>query len=248
MDKLYIIIPAYNESQNICEVMNEWYEIIENQNKESRLVIIDDGSTDTTYETARQYAKRHPKLIVLKKKNAGHGPAVLYGYRYALKHHADWIFQTDSDGQTFASEFWRFWNLRNRYDAVLGMRIKRGDGFHRKMIEDILRLIVLIIFRVRVSDANAPFRLIKTSVLAKYIDAVPKDYNLPNAVFTALLCKYEKNIIFKEITFRSRQGGKNSMNIRKIFKTGCMAILDFIKINADYTAGKGKYKSVKGKC
>ena len=51
MDKLYIVIPAYNEQDNIELVVNDWYPIIEkhNGNGQSRLVIIDDGSKDSTY-------------------------------------------------------------------------------------------------------------------------------------------------------------------------------------------------------
>lgn len=45
-------------------------------------------------------AKSLPLFQPLTKQNEGHEPTVLYGYRYALEHGADYIFQTDSDGQT----------------------------------------------------------------------------------------------------------------------------------------------------
>ena len=49
-DKLYIVIPAYNEEENIDDVVNEWHEVVEKINEESKLVIIDDGSRDNTYK------------------------------------------------------------------------------------------------------------------------------------------------------------------------------------------------------
>lgn len=50
----------------------------------------------------------------------GHGSAVIFGYRYALEHDEDFIFQTDSDGQTNPAEFQQFWGLRYDYGAIIG--------------------------------------------------------------------------------------------------------------------------------
>ena len=99
MDKLYIVIPAYNEEENIQQVIEDWYPIVEKYHGEgeSRLVIIDDGSKDNTYQIMQNYATDRPLFLPLTKDNGGHGATVLYGYQYALKNHADYIFQTDSD-------------------------------------------------------------------------------------------------------------------------------------------------------
>ena len=133
MDKLYIVIPAYNEQDNIEQVINDWYPVIEKHNGDgqSRLVIIDDGSKDSTYEKLKQYAKTRPLLTPLTKTNGGHGATVLYGYKYALKNDADYIFQTDSDGQTLPEEFEPFWKQKESYDMVIGWRNKRQDGGNR---------------------------------------------------------------------------------------------------------------------
>ena len=58
MDKLYIIIPAYNEQENIEEVVKDWHPIVEQRGEDSRLVIIDDGSKDATYEKLLELAKQ----------------------------------------------------------------------------------------------------------------------------------------------------------------------------------------------
>lgn len=50
MDKLYIIMPAYNEQDNIINVIDQWYPVVEKVGNGSRLVIIDDGSNDNTYK------------------------------------------------------------------------------------------------------------------------------------------------------------------------------------------------------
>ena len=59
MEKLYIVIPAYNEETNIEQCINEWYPVVEKYNGEgnSRLVIIDDGSKDNTFSVMRNMRK-----------------------------------------------------------------------------------------------------------------------------------------------------------------------------------------------
>lgn len=229
MEKLYIVIPAYNEAENIETLIKDWYPIIEKYNGdgESRLVIINDGSKDNTYEILKEYEKKKPLLKALTKKNGGHGPTVLYGYRYALDNNADYVFQTDSDGQTLPEEFDSFWEKRKLYDAILGNRTDRQDGAYRKFVENTLRFILKLIFGVKVPDANAPFRLMKKEILEKYINKMPRDYNLPNVMFTTYFVYYREKILFAKVTFRPRQGGINSINIKKIVKIGWKALADF---------------------
>ena len=85
-DILYIIIPAYNETDNILNVINDWYPVVEkhNGNQKSRLVIIDDGSKDDTYNIISAAAETRPLLHPVKKTNSGHGGTVLYGYQHAI--------------------------------------------------------------------------------------------------------------------------------------------------------------------
>lgn len=229
MDKLYIVIPAYNEEANIERVIKDWYPVIEkhNGNGESRLVIINDGSKDNTYNIMCQYQKAYPMFQALTKSNGGHGSTVLFGYRYALTNGADYIFQTDSDGQTNPAEFEEFWTNRNVYDAVIGSRPTREDGFSRKFVEKTLLLILRMTFGVKIPDSNAPFRLMKRELLQKYIGKMPENFNLPNVMLTTYFAYFHENIKFINITFKPRQAGKNSINLKKIMKIGWKAVSDF---------------------
>ena len=165
MDILYIIIPAYNETANIEQVIDEWYPMVERHNGGgqscgmSRLVIIDGGSSDDTYLKVCKSAETRPLLLPLSKSNSGHGATVLYGYHHALDSGADYIFQTDSDGQTLPEEFERFWRLRDRYDMIIGWRRKQQDGLSRLFVTKILKLVIRLRFHVKVQDANPPFGL-----------------------------------------------------------------------------------------
>ncbi len=230
---LFLVIPAYNEEENIRQVIEDWYPAVEKHGGggRSRLVIVDDGSRDRTYQIINECAKTRPLLMPLTKKNEGHGAALLYGYHYALKHGADYIFQTDSDGQTIPEEFAQFWKLRRRYDMVIGCRHRRQDGFSRIIVTRMLRLMIRICFGIHTADANTPFRLMKAESLKEDIQYVPKKYNLSNVAISVIYAKKQRKVRYLPITFRERQGGVNSIDLKKIAKIGVRAVADFRRIN-----------------
>ena len=217
MDKLYIVIPAYNEEANIETTIQQWYPIIEKHNGggASKMVVVNDGSTDDTWKILCRLSESMLLLKPLTKKNGGHGSSVLYGYNYAVEMGADYVFQTDADGQTDPGEFEEFWNLRKDYDAVIGKRTIRGDGKARKFVENTVCLLL---------------RLMKSGLVKKYIKKLPKNYNLPNIMMTTYFAYYHEKLCFREISFKPRQGGVNSINIKKIIKIGWNALRDFRKL------------------
>ena len=238
MDTLYIIIPAYNEEENIEKVIDDWYPIIEKNHGDgaSRLVILDDGSKDATYQMICEAAKSRPLLCPVTKKNGGHGATVLEGYHYALEKGADYIFQTDSDGQTLPTEFVPFWEQRKDYDMVIGQRTKRQDGTSRLIVTKVLKAVVAGIFGVVIEDANAPYRLMNRASLADVVSVVPVQYNLANVIVSVAYKKLGYRVKSIPITFRQRQGGVNSINIKRIIGIGWRALKSFYDINKTINA------------
>ena len=228
-ETLYIVMPAYNEEANIKATLDAWYPVIEKHNKtgNSRLVVVNDGSKDNTYKMMQEYAEAHPLFVPLTKPNGGHGSTVIFAYDYAIKSGADWIFQTDSDGQTNPDEFDAFWNERDNYDAIFGNRTVRGDGKSRAFVEKVVCMLVKHYFGVKVPDANAPFRLMRADKVSKYLGKLKPDYNLPNIMMTTYFVYYKDRVTFKEISFKPREKGTNSINIKKIIKIGQQALKDF---------------------
>jgi glycosyltransferase involved in cell wall biosynthesis len=240
MEKLYIVIPAYNEETNIETVAREWHEVVAKTNPESRLVVVDDGSKDSTYEKLQELAKQLPQLTALSKPNGGHGATVYYAYKYALEHGADYVFQTDSDGQTLASEFGAFWENRTQYDFLIGYRAKRQDGLSRIFVTKVLKLVLFLCFHVWVDDANTPYRLMSAESLKQCLAPIPDSFYLTNAVLAVVYQKGDYRIKSIPITFRPRQGGENSINFTKIFHIGRQAVADFAIINR--RLGKGQQR------
>lgn len=237
-DILYLVMPAYNEEDNIKAVVEAWYPVVEDKAEESRLIVADSGSVDNTHQILLDMQKTMPKLEILSETEKQHGPKLISMYGYAITKHADYIFQTDSDGQTNPAEFDAFWQERNEYDMILGNRTVRGDGQSRAFVEKVVCLLLKMFFGVKVPDANAPFRLMNTKTVAKYLGKLPNDYNIPNIMITAYCAKFKEKMTFKEVSFQNRQGGVNSINIKKIVKIGMKAVKDFMRFRKDMKGTK----------
>ena len=80
---------------------------------------------------------------------------------------------------------------------------------------------------MKVPDANAPFRLMRSELVEKYIAMMPEDFNLPNVMLTTYFAYFHENIAFENISFRPRQAGKNFIDFKKIIKIGIKAVRDF---------------------
>lgn len=232
-ETIYFVLPAYNEEANIEDVIKQWHPVcerIQTEGNDAKLVIANDGSKDQTYAIMQQLQAKYPLLQPLDKPNSGHGATVLYLYRYAIEHDADYIFQTDSDGQTLPEEFWQMWENRDKYDFQIGTRGGRQDGASRVFVTKTLRLVVWLMFHVWVRDANTPFRLLNVEKLKPILDIIPKDYNLANVAVSAIAVRWNYNIGWYPITFRPRQGGVNSINMKRIINIGVKALCDFRQI------------------
>jgi glycosyltransferase involved in cell wall biosynthesis len=228
-ETLFIVMPAYNEEENIKKVVSDWYPMLEYGDENSRLVVSDGGSKDKTLDILYELKGSYEKLEVLPRPGTDHGTKVIYLYKYAIENGANWIFQTDSDGQTDPTEFQGFWRDRKEFDAIIGNRVIRGDGLFRKFIEDIARLYVRAFWGVWVPDTGAPFRLMRADAVNKYVWMMKETFNLPNPFITACMKKYERTM-FKKITFLPRQGGKNYINIWRIAKIGFGSARNFIEL------------------
>ena len=226
-DILYVVMPAYNEEGNIKNVVKDWYPVLSGKDSASRLVIADTGSTDKTHEYLIEMQKDYPQLEIFTDCEKQHGPKVIALYDYAIKQGADYVFQTDSDGQTNPDEFDAFWQMRNDYAGIFGNRTVRGDGNDRAFVEKVVCILLKLYFNVNVPDANAPFRLMHTDVVKKYLYKLPKNYNIPNIMITTYFARYKETHAFNEISFKPRQAGTNSINIPKIVKIGIQALKDF---------------------
>jgi glycosyltransferase involved in cell wall biosynthesis len=101
-EKLFVVIPAYNEALNIESVVRSWYSVLKYAGNGSKLIIADSKSTDETNKILKRLKNEYPNIEIISDSLKEHGPKLIYMYKYAIENKADWIFQTDSDRSNFS--------------------------------------------------------------------------------------------------------------------------------------------------
>lgn len=123
-----MVMPAYNEGSVIQDVLKGWLrvfnDVIGGETGKYAILVVDDGSDDDT--AAKVEGLHDPHVILMSRRNGGHGRALYAGYMKAAWMKPDYIFQTDSDGQTDPGEFKALWNARDDGSVIMGWRKHRG--------------------------------------------------------------------------------------------------------------------------
>lgn len=230
--KLIMIMPAYNEGNAIKKVLLDWTEtldaIIGKGTDDYRIIIINDGSTDNTAETVNSVNNAHITLIT--QPNSGHGHALYNGYMKALSMKPEWVFQTDSDGQTNPGEFRLLWERRNDSNVIMGYRKHRKDGLFRMFSTRVLRICFAACFGHFIVDSNTPFRLMKSDVLMHAMQTIGQPYDFTNILLTGVLTCQHEHIEFIETSFKPREIGVNSVNMKNMSAKGLDAIKEMLAI------------------
>jgi glycosyltransferase involved in cell wall biosynthesis len=224
-------MPAYNEEEALPEVLAEWTRAASQAG--GTVVVLNDGSKDRTLEVLRDAQVQHANLVVIDKENSGHGPTCLAGYKWAVQEGFEWVFQTDSDGQTRSAEFLEAWKLREQHDFIFGHRPSRGDGFARVLISKVLQAIILVVFWTYLRDANVPFRLMRATRLKGFLDGIPDGVFLANAYLTVLLRKSDERIYWFPISFAPRSGGIPSVSLSRFSVVGLRVVRDFLALRSN---------------
>jgi len=228
-ESLYIVIPAYNEEESIAAVIDDWYPFVAKASEDSRLVINCSGSRDKTADIIQQKRKECPQIEIQEDSRNTYRDKLLDLYRFAVARSPDFVFQTDSDRQTDPKDFLPFWDNRADFDVQIGRRVHRGDGRIRRLIQTVECAVIGVFFRVKVPDANTPFRLMRTDLLRVYMEQIPQDYSMPNMMLTAFFAADCDKIAFPAVAFVQRQKGKNTMNLRTVFRCGFESLKAFSK-------------------
>jgi glycosyltransferase involved in cell wall biosynthesis len=209
--ELIVVAPAYNEEDVIVPVLREWTAVLAGLNISFQIRLYDDGSTDRTSERIREAFGADPRVVLIEKKNTGHGPTILRGYRESGE--AQWLFQIDSDGEMPALPFKEMWRRRNEADFVIANRRNRAAPWPRKIVTWVSRLTVWLLFGSRVQDVNSPYRLMRNSLFGEFFRTIPEDTFAPNLILSGFVSRNRLRVVNIDVPHEFRRAG--SLSIRK---------------------------------
>ncbi len=129
--ELSVVIPAYNEEQNVTALLKRITEVFEPFERSFEVVIVDDGSTDKTLELLQEHKQSKSWLRVIAfDRNYGQTCAMAAGFKAAR---GAIIATLDADLQNDPMEIPRLIEMLNECDAVVGWRLKRQDPWLRRV-------------------------------------------------------------------------------------------------------------------
>lgn len=176
MKAVYIVIPAYNEEKVIGQV-------VQNIAKEGfmSIIVVDDGSSDTTFESAQAEGAivlRHPL-------NRGKGAATRTGIEAAVKLGAEIVVTVDGDGQHHAHEIASVIApiLNDECDVVLGSRTMVSGAMpgHKVLHNKIANTVTLLFSGIRVQDSQSGFRAYSRHA-CQFLDTTADSYEYESEV------------------------------------------------------------------
>lgn len=211
---LSVVMPVYNEDAVIDEVLADVARGVLDRVPGSELVVVDDCSTDQTATVLAAAMSRDSRIRVLtNSENAGHGVSIRRGFDAAR---GEWIFQIDSDGQVDLTQFSDLWQQRNDSDLLIGVRAVRHDPRHRLVLTAITRMIVSILARRWLKDANVPFKLVRSSLVRHLAPYMPPDAFAPSILIALGAARSGARIAQTEIRHLPRIHGQSTLRVWRL--------------------------------
>ena len=165
LPELSIFFPFWNEEKNLENVVKKAILVAQKIADKWEIIMIDDGSSDNTLNTAKKLAKENPNLFVVSHgKNRGYGAALKSGFENARY---KYVVFNDGDGQFDFSEVTKFLEKIDSADIVIGFRKKRLDNPFRHILMNLLKVWDLVFFGFHYKDIDCGFKLFKKDALEK---------------------------------------------------------------------------------
>ena len=209
--KRLIIIPAYNEAENIVKTV----EAIKEKAKGFDYIIINDCSTDQTKNICEENGYNIINLPI----NLGIGGAVQTGYKYAYNQDYDIAVQVDGDGQhdpLFLDVMAQYLEEHSA-DMVIGSRLIEKKGFQSSKARRIgivfFTKLIKIMTGATITDPTSGLRMVGRNVIELFSNDYPRDYPEPESV-VAILRRHMK-VIEIPVVMKERDGGVSSISLKK---------------------------------
>lgn len=219
--KISIIIPAYNEEEDIKELLPRLVGLY----PDYEIIVVDDGSTDDTGSIASDMGIKvfsHPY-------NKGNGAAVKSGIRIAT---GNVLVFMDGDNQHDPEDIADLIRYIPEYDMVVGARNRKGQTSALRWIgNSIYNRLASYVAKFQVKDLTSGFRAVKKDIAMKFLSMLPNSYSYPTTITLGML---RNGFSIKYIPINMKKGEKGKSNI-KLFQDGVRFLMIIIKICTLYS-------------
>lgn len=210
--KISIVIPAYNEEENIMQTIFE----VSHNFPSAEIIVVNDASTDRTLEflETMKLCSADTKLCILtNEENMGHGFSIVRGLRRAT---GELILYIDADRQISLENA----NINTNAHFVSSYRVDRHDKLFRKLISFVLRNTIRFKYGYKIRDSNCPFKIYWASDLKPLLDELPDTYIIPIACLEVLARKHNipvETIPVLHLEYQgNRKGFLQSINLKML--------------------------------
>jgi dolichol-phosphate mannosyltransferase len=166
-ERTLIIIPTYNELENISRLIPDLLERYENLD----VLVVDDNSPDGTGKYIEEISGQNQRVKLIKRdKKLGLGTAYIAGFKYALQHDYDYVFEMDADYSHDPGEIKNFLKAVKQFDLVLGSRYVRGVNvinwpMRRLLLSYFANKYTRFVTGMPIHDATGGFKCFRRKVL-----------------------------------------------------------------------------------
>ena len=225
-NNLTLVVPAYNEAENIPRVLPEMLDFCDQ--RQWPLILVNDGSSDDTADLLRGFGANANLLVLNHKVNQGYGAALKTGIRRV---NTGYVVTLDADGQHRLSDLEVMWKvIQNQHaDMVIGNRVsEKPQNVYRKAGKWLIRKVAGIILPLHIRDLNSGLKMYRTRLLKRYLNLCPDSMAFSD-VITLIFLNQGHRVSEVPVHVLERTGGTSKINTRTAFET-MLEILNIVML------------------
>jgi dolichol-phosphate mannosyltransferase len=220
VSRLVIVIPTYNEADNLPSITEALFSL---PIDDLQILVVDDNSPDGTGRVADELARRYPAQfhVIHRRGKLGLGTAYITGFTWALRHGADYVVQMDADFSHSPGYIPQFLKLMDGHDVVIGSRYvaggridERWSGWRWFLSWWANSIWTRLMLGVATKDATAGFKCWRRSALERIgLDRIRSN----GYVFQVEMCYVAEKLNFRTVEvpiyFEDRRIGQSKMTV-----------------------------------
>lgn len=216
---LSVVIPARDEEGCIAATVEHLHLELRLHNVPHEIVVVDDGSTDGTWEILQHVASSMPQLRPLRKEDPhGFGRAIVYGLDHVR---GDAVVIMMADESDDCRDVVRYWHVLNQgWDCVFGSRFRKGGGvidypWVKRVLNRLVNRLIMVVFRIRLNDTTNAFKAYRRSEVEGCRPFLAPHFNLTVELpLKAIVRGYSWTTV--PITWRNRRSGVAKLKLAEM--------------------------------